>query len=361
MIVEKWSESLKCPVFYVRLRDETGHRKLYPEKHTSKKVAQQYQRKLKNDIEERKMFPDRFPKRVKLADFVVEYLKKHASKLREKTYREYVSITGKLVRHFGDIYLNEITRYHVESYQSLRHEQVSVYMVNRELTVLKGMCTKAIDWGFLHKNPVKGVKLGKEKSRMRFLTESEQESLIKACGKARKASYLKNMVILDLYTGLRKDELLKLKPEDVLVERKMLKVEDGKGGKRRYVPLNETARSVIEGLLSKKGNEYLFHDSKGKPFKDIKKSFMPAVERAGLKDVVFKDLRRTFATMCALRGVRPKALQNWMGHESITTTMKYYVVSPEDHEQEAIKRLDGMSGGGTYRDTTKTEDGEKSL
>ena len=66
-------------------------------------------------------------------------------------------------------------------------------MVNRELTVLKGMCTKAIDWGFLHKNPVKGVKLGKEKSRMRFLTESEQESLIKACGKARKASYLKNM------------------------------------------------------------------------------------------------------------------------------------------------------------------------
>ncbi len=31
----------------------------------------------------------------------------------------------------------------------------------------------------------------------------------------------------------------------------------------------------------------------------------------------------------------------WMGHKSIDTTMKYYVVSPEEYEAEAIKRLDG--------------------
>ena len=346
MIVEKWSASLKCKVYYVRLRDETGHRKLYPEKHTSKTVALQYQRRLAGEIEERKMFPDRFPKRIKLADFVRdEYLKKHALQKRPKTYREYVSITGKLVRSFGDIYLDEITRYKVESYQSQRLQDVSVYMVNREVTVLKGMCTKAIDWGFLFKNPVKGVKLGKEKARPRFLTEEEQGRLIEACGQCGKAHYLKDMVILDLHTGLRKDELLQLKREDVLADRKKLKVEDGKGGKRRYVPLNDTARAVLDKLLARKGSEYLFHDKKGKPFKDIKKSFMPAVERAGLKDVVFKDLRRTFATMCALRKVAPKTLQNWMGHESIITTMKYYVISPEDHEQEEIKRLDGMTGG----------------
>jgi hypothetical protein len=167
MIVEKWSASLKCPVYYVRLRDESGHRRLYPEKHTSKKVAEQYQRRLAGEIEERKMFPDKFPKRIKFADFVGEYLKKYASTKRPKTYREYVSITGKLIRYFGDIYLDEITRYKVESYQSQRLQEVSVYMVNREVTVLKGMCTKAIDWVFLFKNPVKGVRLGKEKARPR--------------------------------------------------------------------------------------------------------------------------------------------------------------------------------------------------
>ena len=345
MIVEKWSASLKCPVYYVRLRDESGHRKLYPEKHTSKKVAEQYQRRLVGEIEERKMFPDRFPKRIKFADFVTnEYLKKHASKKRKMTYQQYESIAGKLIRHFGDIYLDEMTLYKAESYQSERLHQVGVCMVNREVVVLKGMCTKGVDWGFLLKNPIKGIKLGKEKPRPRFLNEEEQARLIEACGRAQHAFYLKDMVVLDLHTGLRKEELLRLKREDVLVDGKKLKVEDGKGGKRRYVPLNDTARAVLERLLARKGSDYLFHDKNGKPFKDIKKSFIPAVERAGLKDVVLKDLRRTFGTMCAIRGVPPKTLQMWMGHESITTTMKYYVIAPEQYEQEQIKRLDGMSG-----------------
>ncbi len=42
-------------------------------------------------------------------------------------------------------------------------------------------------------------------------------------------------------------------------------------------------------------------------------------------------------------------MQKWMGHKSIETTMKYYVVSPEDSEQEAIKRL--AEGMDNYTDT----------
>ena len=61
-----------------------------------------------------------------------------------------------------------------------------------------------------------------------------------------------------------------------------------------------------------------------------------------LKNVHFHDLRKTFATGCVFRGVPAKTLQKWMGHKSIKTTMKYYVVSPEEFEEEAIKRLDGM-------------------
>ncbi len=73
------------------------------------------------------------------------------------------------------------------------------------------------------------------------------------------------------------------------------------------------------------------------------------MKRAGLSDVRFHDLRRTFGTMCVFKNVPPKTLQKWMGHKSIETTMKYYVVSPEDYEQEAIKRL--AEGMDTYTDT----------
>ena len=63
--------------------------------------------------------------------------------------------------------------------------------------------------------------------------------------------------------------------------------------------------------------------------------------------------------MCVLMNIPPKTLQKWMGHKSIETTMKYYVVSPEDFEHEAIKRLDG--GMDTYRDTSKERDIEETL
>ena len=170
---------------------------------------------------------------------------------------------------------------------------------------------------------------------------AEQIKLIEECGKERKAPYLRSMVVIDLYTGLRKEELLSLEWKAVDLEKKILLIEDGKGGDQRRIPLNETAKAEFIVLLDKKKGDFVFHDRYGRQFKDIKKSFHSAVERAGLQDVRFHDLRRTFATMCVFEGISPKSLMKWMGHKSIETTMKYYVVSPEEYEVEAIKRLDG--------------------
>lgn len=160
---------------------------------------------------------------MKFKDFIPEYLKKHASKKR--SYRDYESITKKLVESFGDFYLHEINRYQVETYYSLRSEKTGVCMVNREITILKGIFTKAIEWGFLRVNPVKGLKLEKEKPRLRFLRTWEISRLIDACGKEPKAPYLTPMVIIDLNTGLRKEELLSLKWDHIDLERNVLKVE----------------------------------------------------------------------------------------------------------------------------------------
>src|SRR5208282_3895999 len=66
------------------------------------------------------------------------------------------------------------------------------------------------------------------------------------------------------------------------------------------------------------------------------------------------DLRRTFATDCDFKGTNPKRLQRWLGHSSIETTMKYYVVAPEDEDLEEIKRLDVRKD--TYRDTLENEE-----
>ena len=98
MLIEKKNKTNKCSMYYVKLYDEKGKRRLYPHGHKSKKLAKEYEHKLKNEVSEKKMFPEKCLQR-KFKDFVPEYLKKHASK--KSSYRDYVSITKKLIVFFG--------------------------------------------------------------------------------------------------------------------------------------------------------------------------------------------------------------------------------------------------------------------
>jgi integrase len=360
MLIKKWNKTRKVFLYYVRLINEQGKKQLYAPGHTSKKVASQFEAKLKNEIAERKMFPDRFFPRVKFSDLAQEYLKKHAA--RTRSYPEYSSISNKLIKAFGDLCLHEIQRQKIESYQAERSAQVGPGMVNREITILKGMFTKAVDWGYIAKNPVKGIKLAKEKERTRFLKGYERAKLIQAAGAKGRPWYLKSLIIIDLLTGLRKSELLRVGWEEIDLERNVLQVLEGKGGETRFVPINVNARAEILALAKKAKGKYLFHDSHGRPLGEINKAFNQAVKKAGLENVRFHDLRRTFATECALNRVPPKTLQKWLGHKLIRNTMNIYVVSPDEFEQEAIKRLDGMCD--TQADTPKNggpEEGAKTL
>lgn len=79
-----------------------------------RKIAREYEEKLKKEIAERKMFPERFPRKMLFKDFVPEYLEKHASKKR--SYCDYVSIAKKLVAFFGESHLHEINRYQIATF-----------------------------------------------------------------------------------------------------------------------------------------------------------------------------------------------------------------------------------------------------
>jgi integrase len=73
--------------------------------------------------------------------------------------------------------------------------------------------------------------------------------LIEAACKEPKAPYLRSFVIISLHTGLRRSELLSLRVEDISIKGNRLKVEDGKGGQRRFVPLDETAKGELIKLM----------------------------------------------------------------------------------------------------------------
>jgi len=74
---------------------------------------------------------------------------------------------------------------------------------------------------------------------------------------------------------------------------------------------------------------------------DIKHSFTSACKRAGIADFRFHDLRHTYASHLAMRGVHIRALQERLGHKTLIMTQRYSHSAPEQL-QNAVKLLDGI-------------------
>ncbi len=258
-------------------------------------------------------------------------------------------ICEKLKTHFAGKHLHEITSRDVELYKQTLLESKAGNTINNRLNTLSGIYTKAIEWNKAYSNPVHKVKRFRIKERKRILDRIEQHALVIAAGKEKKAPYLQALIIFDLNTGLRKEELLSIKWTDVDYENAQLLVraEIAKYNKSRYVDINKDALSVLKALP--RHGEYVFCDKQGDRFKNFRRSFQSAVTRAKLENVVIHDLRRTFGSNCIMAGVSLATVQAWMGHASINTTIKHYGHLVKSFRKEEIKKIEGRMD--TYMDT----------
>jgi integrase len=117
-------------------------------------------------------------------------------------------------------------------------------------------------------------------------------------------------------------------------------LEETKSGKGRPVPINNAQAEVFRELLSdvELKSPFVFSDEKGKPFKNVQKSFGSACRRAGVYDFRFHDLRHTCASWMVMAGADLVAVQKQLGHSSIKTTMRYAHLAP-GHMKKAINLI----------------------
>lgn len=66
------------------------------------------------------------------------------------------------------------------------------------------------------------------------------------------------------------------------------------------------------------------------------------LERYGIQDIRFYDLRHTFASLLLEAGESPKVIQELLGHSTITTTMDIYAHVTQKGKIGAIQRLDTL-------------------
>jgi site-specific recombinase XerD len=258
-----------------------------------------------------------------------------------------VGIYRKSLEHFvlvtGNIQLGAVTRRHIDAFTARRLQEISPVTVGIELRSLRAAFYTALRWELIEKNPFSGVKLPRTEEQIpKFLSRTDLTKLLAVMPH----NWFRSMVILAVLTGLRRSELVNLTWFNVDFNHRVLHVQSQgtirtKTGKRRIVPLNSTAESILRTRCQSRNGDYVFTpDGRQVHPHNVSRVFFKYVGKAGLdKSIHFHCLRHTFATWLVQDGVSIYHVQKLLGHSSVKVTEVYAHLAPEDlhHSVEGIQ------------------------
>ncbi|MBL4695547.1 MAG: tyrosine-type recombinase/integrase [Rhizobiaceae bacterium] len=229
----------------------------------------------------------------------------------------------------------------------------------RTVRLLGGIFTYAVNQGYIDSNPRLGVKIFKDRSMDRFLTETEMDRLGEALIEAETiglpwqlkdgsksnddqrvimSPHVTGAIRLLILTGCRLREILHLKWSEVDFERLILNLPDSKTG-RKTVYLSVGAVEVLNAL-PRIGTYVVLGRDPDQPRSDLKRPWKRIADHAGLEGVRLHDLRHTFASQGAASGMSLQMIGALLGHKSPETTARYAHLT-DDPLRRALNEMSG--------------------
>ncbi len=211
--------------------------------------------------------------------------------------------------------------------------------VNREMSCLHHIFTKAVEWELIDQNPFnrgKTLSLKENNKRLRFLNEAEIDRLLDAC-----PMYLRHIVECAIMSGMRRGEILGLKWEQV--RNGFIYLDKTKTNEARQIPISDELELVFKAIRKEQHltSKYVFTYN-GQPLKRNKSAFRTALKRAGIVDFRFHDLRHTFASQILINGGSLKDVQELLGHKDMTMTLRYSHLTQE-RKRKAVNLLNRLT------------------
>lgn len=214
---------------------------------------------------------------------------------------------------------------------------------NRYLAALSHCVSVAIkEWGWLETNPLGKVNRAKEpKGRVRFLEVDERTKLLEACRSSRnKQLYL--IVLLAISTGARQGEILGLTWDDVMFDSRRIVLRDTKNTETRAVPLVGPAFDLLKehSRVRRLDTKLVFprEGIQGNRPISIRESWERAVEKAGIENFKFHDLRHTCASYLAMNGATLAEIAEILGHKTLQMVKRYAHLS-DQHVSSVVERM----------------------
>ncbi len=333
----------------------------------TKKEAQEEHDKIVTLVREKRFLDVKQECLVTLKELVRIYSEAYGDQVSFKNFKK--RSLERFRDHFGsDTMISSITYAQLRDYRDQFQKTLTfkgtlpvVATINREVSTWRHLFAEAIERGWIEVNPCnpprgqaeagargrkRGLRVGSEARRDRYLTEEEIGRLLDVC-----PEYLRRIVQVALLTGLSRKDLLGLKWDQV--RNRFIYMTRAKTGARLEIPVGKDLGALLHEirLTQPPGAKHVFAYMRKlkkaggfrlvEEIKNIKHAFPAACKRAGIQDFRFHDLRHTFASHLVMKGAPLAAVQKLLGHSSITMTMRYAHLSP-DHQRAAVDLLDGL-------------------
>ena len=290
--------------------------------------------------------------KLRVADYLDRWLRDYASvntKPRtEKGYRQIID--GHVKPVVGSMPLGKLRPLHIQRIISTAlGTGVSKKTAQNIYRCLFESLRHAVKWELIGRNPAEAIDPPRPpRFQAPALGVDDVERLMEAADAAGIGALVKTAVM----TGLRQGEVLRLRWEDVDLDRGALAVRESKSAAGvRAIALSPATVVLLRKHRRQQAEDRLragpaWHDETlvfattlGTPIQTIRRSWAKVVKLSGVR-VRFHDLRHAHATLMLKQGIHPKIVQERLGHSRIEVTLNTYSHVLPGLQAEAAAALD---------------------
>lgn len=320
-------------------------RKVYVGTYESKREAQAADEDHRTT--QRKIDRGELPPQVDMQRTFGAAVKQWLAMLKDTGSRSFDEYTGRvdlyLLPAFKETPLVEIRKNDVIQWRDQTVQRVSAATVNTTMGTLSALFTWCIGRDWLEHNPCHGVKRLKADSRV-FPWLDSTEAITRLLAEC--PEHIRTVIAVLVGTGIRLDEALHLRWDDIDLEHRLITVHRGrrgrtttgttKSGKARRVPIFDSVLGVLKAMKLARGTSPLLWPGGYRRLRGrapdralsqtaVRDPFKLAVVRAGLPAALrLHDLRHTFASLFLVDGGDIFKLSRILGHNSVSITERTY-------------------------------------
>ncbi len=312
----------------------------------------------------------------------LENSKSHIDLVTYMGYKQYID--NHIIPYFKKkkLKLQDIRMSHIEEYYNTKAESgrldghdggLSLRTIQLHATVLSLVFKYAIREGLVKNNPVELAQLPniqRSTSKDNFYTVDECKKLLEVS----KGTPLHDIIVVTLYYGLRRSEVMGLRWIDVDFEKNTLTIQHTRvvngvvvvkdktktQSSNRIYPLIDEVKEIFLKLKTEQEMQkqlllnqytdsgYIFVNEFGVPYHPgypSQKLYKLLKKHPEMKHITYHGLRHSAASMLLARNWNMKVISEWLGHSNIGITMNLYTHIDMESKRERAKELNGILTG----------------